>query len=182
MKWTLKQRPCHSATCRNNELHLGGKNNYTLYRCLPLWTKQGGKGKGNGYSRGGEQTSILHNNRQQQPRLNGQFPPRQGEKKTSLGNHMEGLPGEQVWIDNVKASAREKTWRLENTLTLAYRICLNQEWERERERKRERESSGLRNTPREACCGNTFPELSHNDNICYRPIWPIETWYLILPQ
>ena len=49
-------------------------------------------------------------NRQQQPRPNGQIPPRQGDK-AGPSNPMEGKPKGQVWVDNVEAPARAKTLR-----------------------------------------------------------------------
>ena len=51
----------------------------------------------------------LEKNGQQQPRMNCQIPTRQGENKTSPSNSMESVPGEQVWVDNLEASARVKT-------------------------------------------------------------------------
>ena len=75
--------------------HCGERNNYTSYGGLSLQAKQGGKGRGNGYSKGGSQASRPPKNRQQQPRPNGQTPPRQGDKAGS-SNPTEGAPGEKV--------------------------------------------------------------------------------------
>ena len=69
-------------------------------------------------------------NRQQQPRPNGQIPSRQGDNKACPSNPTEGAPREQVWVDNVEAPARAKNLRVEDTLTLAQRVRLNQEQER----------------------------------------------------
>ena len=105
------------------------RNNYTSHGGLSLRAKQRGKGRGNGYSRGTGQASRRQKNSQQQPRPNGQIPPRQGDK-TGPFNPPEGAPGEQVGFDNVEAPASAKTLRGEDTLTLAQRIRLNQERER----------------------------------------------------
>ena len=49
-------------------------------------------------------------NREQQPRSNGQIPPRQGDK-VGPSNPMKGEPEEQVWVDNLEAPAKTKTLR-----------------------------------------------------------------------
>ena len=72
-------------------------------------------------------------NRPQKPRLNGQISLRQGDNKACPSNPTEGALGEQEWVGNVEAPARAKTFRGEDTLTLAQCILLNQEQERERE-------------------------------------------------
>ena len=83
----------------------GKRNNYKPYGGLSFWAKQGGKGRGNGYSWGELQASKRQKNRQQQPRPNKQIPPRQGDNKAGPSNLTKGAP------DNVEAPARAETLR-----------------------------------------------------------------------
>ena len=55
-QWTELQKhwPCHSVTCRNNEVTAEWWKNYTPYGGLSFGAKQVGKGRENGYSWGGD--------------------------------------------------------------------------------------------------------------------------------
>ena len=72
------------------------RNNYTPYRGLSPRDKQGATGREKKYSRGGSQASTSLRNRQQQPRLNRQFSPRQGDNNSGPSRPTESVPGEQV--------------------------------------------------------------------------------------
>ena len=80
---------CNSAAYRMIKLQLGGDRNR-------FWPKQGEKGRRNGYSWEGGETSIRQDNRQQQPRPNGRILPKQGQNKTNPTNPLKGAPGEQL--------------------------------------------------------------------------------------
>ena len=75
----------------------------------PLGLGKVGRGEKMNIGEKGGQASAHQKNRQQQPRPNGQIPPRQGNHKPGPSNLTESVSGEQVWVDNVKAFAREKT-------------------------------------------------------------------------
>ena len=85
----------------------GKRNNYTPYGGLSFRAKQGGKWRRNGIL--GEEVWLPHV-RQQQPRPNGQTPPKQGDK-TGSSNLTQGAPGQKEWVDIVDAPVRTKTLR-----------------------------------------------------------------------
>ena len=85
----------------------GQRNNYTPYGGLSFRAKQGGKWRRNGIP--GEEVWLPHV-WQQQPRPNGQTPPRQGDK-TGSSNPRQGATGQKEWVDIADAPVRAKTLR-----------------------------------------------------------------------
>ena len=74
----------------------GNRNNYTSYGGLSPLAKQDGKGRGNGYSRGGDQVSTRQKKGSSNQNQTKKISPRQGDNNVGPSSLRKGEPGKQV--------------------------------------------------------------------------------------